>query len=133
MRGFSVLLCISLAVLFACSKPEKPPTGRWIGNLENSDVMVDARLEILPDGTVKVSAPDITDVGDIGDADRAALHQRLAAYYYLMGNVQESLVEFEKGLTLDSESAEEFFEFCADAVIDPLYNEILAKFLPTKE
>ena len=62
-----------------------------------------------------------------------ALHQRLAAYYYLMGNVQESLVEFEKGLTLDSESAEEFFEFCADAVNDPLYIEILAKFLPTKE
>jgi hypothetical protein len=78
MRGIAVLLCIGLAVVAACSRPEKPPTGRWIGNYENTDVMVDVRLEILPDGTVKVSAPNITDAGEISDMDRFALHKRLA-------------------------------------------------------
>lgn len=88
--------------------------------------------EIVGDESLEQGVEIIKNGLKVND-DTAALHQRLAAYYYLMGNGQESLVEFEKGLTLDSESAEEFFEFCADALNDPLYIEILAKFLPTKE
>lgn len=62
----------------------------------------------------------------------AALHYRLAAYCYLDGKVGESLDAFEKALVLDSETAEEFFEFCAEAVNDPRYLEMLKRHLPSK-
>lgn len=64
--------------------------------------------------------------------DVAALHYRLAAYCYLQGGIDDSLTEFEKGLVLDSEIAEEFFEFCAEAVSDPRYLEMLKRHLPSK-
>jgi hypothetical protein len=40
--------------------------------------MVDAWLEILPNGTVRICAPDILDVGDPSQEDRTAMHARLA-------------------------------------------------------
>jgi len=78
MRRFAVLLLAGF-VLASCSKHPQPPVGRWIGNYESESVMVDARLEILPGGAVRVSAPDITDPGSPSDGDRAAMHARLAA------------------------------------------------------
>jgi hypothetical protein len=46
-------------VLAACSKPT-PPVGKWEGGYESGGTVVAARVEILPGGQVKVSAPDIT-------------------------------------------------------------------------
>ncbi|MGB8600755.1 MAG: hypothetical protein WCD42_01015 [Rhizomicrobium sp.] len=78
MRRISVLLLAGLAFLAACSHGEKPPTGRWIGQIDSADVMVDARLEILADGTVKLSAPDILGAGELSDDERTMLHNRVA-------------------------------------------------------
>jgi hypothetical protein len=46
-------------MLAACSKPT-PPVGKWEGGYESGGTVVAARVEILPGGQVKVSAPDIT-------------------------------------------------------------------------
>jgi hypothetical protein len=46
-------------MLAACSKPT-PPVGKWEGGYESGGIVVAARVEILPGGQVKVSAPDIT-------------------------------------------------------------------------
>jgi hypothetical protein len=77
MRRFVILLIAGL-VLAGCSKQHQPPVGRWVGNYESSAVMVDAWLEIQPGGIVRVSAPDLLDVGSPDAAQRAALHARLA-------------------------------------------------------
>jgi hypothetical protein len=52
------LLAAGLA-LAACSKPV-PPAGKWEGGYESGGTIVAARVEILPSGQVRVSAPDIT-------------------------------------------------------------------------
>jgi hypothetical protein len=78
MQRFVVLLITAL-FLAACSRTPQPPVGRWIGNYESSGVMVDAWLEILPDGTVRICAPDILNVGAPSDEDRTAMHAKLAA------------------------------------------------------
>ncbi len=54
-----LLYLATLLVLAACSKPQ-PPVGKWEGGAESGGVLVAARVEILPSGAVKVSAPDIT-------------------------------------------------------------------------
>ncbi|MDE1938617.1 MAG: hypothetical protein KGI68_06325 [Alphaproteobacteria bacterium] len=77
MRRFAILLFVTFAAA-ACSR-HTPPVGRWVGNYESSEVMVDARLEILPNGQVRVSAPDLFDIGEVSDDDRAAMHARLAS------------------------------------------------------
>ncbi|MEI7791146.1 MAG: hypothetical protein WCJ15_08215 [Alphaproteobacteria bacterium] len=54
------LLFMALALLLAgCSKPA-PPVGKWEGGYESGGTIVAARVEILPSGQVKVSAPDVT-------------------------------------------------------------------------
>jgi len=78
MRRFAVLLIAGL-VLVACSRAPQPPVGRWVGNYESPSVMVDAWLEILPGGSVRVCAPDILDVGTPSEEDRGAMHVRLAS------------------------------------------------------
>ncbi|MBU6298219.1 MAG: hypothetical protein KJS68_08230 [Alphaproteobacteria bacterium] len=77
MRRFAVVLFVTVAVI-ACSR-HSPPVGRWAGNYESNEVMVDARLEILPNGRVRVSAPDMFDIGSVSEDDRAAMHVRLAS------------------------------------------------------
>jgi hypothetical protein len=77
MRRFAILLVAAL-VLAACSKHHTPPTGRWIGHFESPTVMVVAWLEILPGGDVRVSAPDLLDIGEPDDTQRAMMHSRLA-------------------------------------------------------
>lgn len=78
MRTIAILLLTGLAALTACSSSPKPPTGRWIGNYESEAVMVDARLEILPNGTVRVSAPDFLNIGEKSEEQRSAMRVRLA-------------------------------------------------------
>lgn len=74
MRIAALAVLIALA-LGACSHP-KPPAGRWEGVYESSDTMLAARLEIEEDGQVRVSAPDLLDVGP---DDRDAAREKLAA------------------------------------------------------
>src|SRR5579872_1486673 len=73
---FAVLLACLLAVS-ACSKPS-PPVGKWEGGYESGGDLVAARVEILPGGAVKISAPDITNAG--GSRDQVeAMRAQLAA------------------------------------------------------
>ena len=73
---FAVLLACLLAVS-ACSKP-RPPVGKWEGGYEGGGDLVAARVEILPGGGVKVSAPDITNA--MGSREQVdALRAQLAA------------------------------------------------------
>jgi hypothetical protein len=55
---FAVLALALTASLAACSK-SAPPVGKWEGGTESGGTIVAARVEILPSGQVKVSAPDI--------------------------------------------------------------------------
>lgn len=78
MRKLILLGCVVLAAgLAACSKPS-PPVGKWEGGYEGGGTVVAARVEILPGGTVKVSAPDITNAVVKPEAV-AELRARLAA------------------------------------------------------
>jgi hypothetical protein len=68
------------ALLAACSKPAAP-VGKWEGGYEAGGTIVAARVEIMPDGGVKISAPDITYVTatrDQVDELRARLSADLA-------------------------------------------------------
>ncbi len=47
------------AALTACSKPT-PPVGKWEGGYEAGGDLVAARVEVLPNGQVRVMAPDYT-------------------------------------------------------------------------
>jgi hypothetical protein len=76
IAALAVLIALALA---ACSHP-KPPAGRWEGTYESADTMLAARLEIEDDGQVRVSAPDLLDVGpDERDAARGKLAADLAS------------------------------------------------------
>jgi hypothetical protein len=73
---FAVLLACLFAVT-ACSKP-RPPIGKWEGGYEGGGDLVAARVEILPGGGVKISAPDITNA--MGSRDQIdAMRAQLAA------------------------------------------------------
>jgi hypothetical protein len=78
MRRFASLLVIVCAAAVGCSRTP-PPAGRWIGNYEADGVMVDARLEILSNGLVRASAPNMLDTPVNSDQERAAAHAQLAA------------------------------------------------------
>jgi len=65
-------------LLFACSRPAVP-VGRWEGAYESDDVMIATRLEIAADGSVRVSAPDLLDIGGATAEERSAMRLKLAA------------------------------------------------------
>jgi hypothetical protein len=71
-------LALALGMLAACSKPH-PPVGRWEGGYQASNVLVAARVEVMPDGQVRVSAPDITNLDGASPDRLANLRQELAA------------------------------------------------------
>src|SRR5581483_11616268 len=75
MRAPVILLVLVLA---ACA-PHKPPAGRWEGVFESADTMVAARVEIEPDGAVRLSAPDLTGIAGAGAERRKTMRARLAA------------------------------------------------------
>jgi hypothetical protein len=73
---FAVVAGLLLA-LAACSKPQ-PPVGKWEGGYEVGGDLVAARVEILPNGEVKISAPDL--INAIGPRDQIdAMRAQLAA------------------------------------------------------
>ena len=71
----ALLFVMLAAALTGCGKSQ-PPVGKWEGGYESGGDLVAARVEILPGGGVKVSAPDVTNAvgsGDQIDAMRAQL------------------------------------------------------------
>ncbi len=72
-----LLFAVLAVVLAACSKPT-PPVGKWEGGYESGGTVVAARVEVLPGGQVKVSAPDVTYI--TGNRDQIEeLRARLSA------------------------------------------------------
>ncbi|HXR95220.1 MAG TPA: hypothetical protein VN718_05035 [Rhizomicrobium sp.] len=76
MRKSVVLLAFLL--LAACAK-QTPPQGRWEGGYAGSGVMVAARVEIGPDGMVKLMAPDITNADAAKPNQMQEMRARLSA------------------------------------------------------
>jgi len=76
MRKSVVLLAFLL--LAACAK-HAPPTGRWEGGYDGNGILVAARVEIGPNGMVKVSAPDITNADAAKPEQTQEMRARLAA------------------------------------------------------
>lgn len=75
MRWIAVL---SLMVLAACSDP-RPPVGKWEGGYESGGTLVVARVEILPTGLVRISAPDLLNIQDTRFEQMQRHRARLAA------------------------------------------------------
>jgi hypothetical protein len=70
-------LLIAVLALAACGKSQ-PPTGKWEGGYESGGDLVAARVEILPSGAVKISAPDVTNA--MGSREQIdAMRAQLAA------------------------------------------------------
>jgi hypothetical protein len=77
MNKVLLLFVVLAAALAGCGKPT-PPVGKWEGGYEAGGDLVAARVEILPGGGVKISAPDITNA--VGSSDQIeALRAQLAA------------------------------------------------------
>jgi hypothetical protein len=55
----ALLFAVAIVALAGCGKPQIP-VGKWEGGYESGGDLVAARVEILPGGGVKISAPDIT-------------------------------------------------------------------------
>ena len=72
------ILFLSLLVLAGCSDP-KPPVGKWEGGYDSNGTIVVARVEIGADGLVRISAPDITNLGNAKPEQMAMQRARLAA------------------------------------------------------
>ena len=73
----ALLFMVLAAALAACGKTQ-PPVGKWEGGTESGGDLVVARVEILPNGQVKVMAPDVTNA--VGPRERIdELRARLAA------------------------------------------------------
>ncbi len=81
MRVFAaaVLAALCLATMAGCSQTKQPPPGRWVGSYDTDDTMIVARLEIAPNGTIFLSAPDALNIGAVSADQRAAMRDRLAA------------------------------------------------------
>jgi len=72
-----LVAALGVGALMACSKP-LPPQGRWEGIYQAGDVMIAARLEVEPNGAVRVSAPNaFMDFAKMSDADRDAMRTRM--------------------------------------------------------
>ena len=74
----AVIVGLCLAAGYSCSEP-KPPVGHWEGTYETQHTMIAARLEIDPDGTILVSAPDMLDITATDPDDRETIRQRIAS------------------------------------------------------
>ena len=73
-----IAAALAFLVLTACSAPH-PPQGRWEGGYDNNGTVVAARVEIMADGQVKVSAPDLTNAQGAKPEQLEQMRERLAA------------------------------------------------------
>lgn len=76
MRKFVVILAFLLVA--GCAK-HTPPQGRWEGGYDGNGILVAARVEVGPDGMVKISAPDITNQEGAKPEQLEEMRARLAA------------------------------------------------------
>jgi len=76
MRFAAVSLAL-LCALAACSK-SPPPAGKWEGGYASNGDVVAARVEVLPNGQVKVMAPDLTNASG-SDEQMSQYRAQLAA------------------------------------------------------
>lgn len=74
-KAAAVLVFLALT---ACSKPH-PPQGKWEGGYATGGTLVAARVEIMADGLIKVSAPDITNMQNARPERLQAIREELAA------------------------------------------------------
>lgn len=72
------LLFLGLVLLAACSDPQ-PPIGKWEGGYESGGTLVVARVEIVPGGQVRISAPDLLNIQDTRPEQMARQRARLVA------------------------------------------------------
>ena len=75
MRALAALMLVLLA---ACSDPA-PPVGKWEGGYEAGGTIVVARVEIVPGGQVKISAPDLLNIQDTRPEQMQRHRERLIA------------------------------------------------------
>jgi hypothetical protein len=78
MRPAALFLALPLAILAGCSKPA-PPVGKWEGGYSSNSTLVVARVEIMPDGQVRLMAPDITGLDLATPVRMTQLREQLAA------------------------------------------------------
>ncbi len=76
MRPLALVFLAALTLL-SCSRAA-PPTGKWEGTYESDDTLIAARLEIGADGLVKVSAPDLLNIGATPSDQRGGMRAQLA-------------------------------------------------------
>lgn len=72
------IACLCLVLLAACSDP-RPPVGKWEGGYERDGTLVVARVEIMPSGQVRISAPDLLNIQDTRPEQMARHRARLVA------------------------------------------------------
>jgi hypothetical protein len=78
----SLLLSLAAAALLLCGCADpKPPVGRWQGVYEGDDMMVAARMEVRPDGSIFISAPDALSntFATMAPEDRESVREKLVA------------------------------------------------------
>jgi len=72
-----LLFAVAAMTLASCGKPQAP-VGKWEGGYESGGDLVAARVEILPSGGIKISAPDVTNA--MGNREQIdAMRAQLAA------------------------------------------------------
>jgi len=78
MRKFFIVIFATLA-LGGCWRHAQAPAGRWEGTYEADDIMIVARVEVEPDGAVRVSAPNYTDLDGATEEQRNEIRGNLAS------------------------------------------------------
>jgi hypothetical protein len=92
----AVLGVVGVVAIASCSQNKQPPIGRWEGTYETADEMVVARVEIVPNGTIYLSAPDALNITGVPDDQRAPMRARLAATLASdWGSVEGRTLEFD--------------------------------------
>jgi hypothetical protein len=78
MRKLFLVVVASLA-LAGCFRHAAAPTGRWEGTYEADDIMIVARVEVVPGGAVRVSAPNYTDLEGATEEQKNEIRGNLAS------------------------------------------------------
>lgn len=79
MRGWLVAILAIATVAVGCSR-DHAPAGKWQGSYSGDDAIIVARVEVQPDGKVRVSAPDaFADFTVMDPGEKLAVEQNLRA------------------------------------------------------